>query len=197
MSLIEKHKILNIEFQSLLDDVYIKKNTRVYKAACDCKENYVNNVKKYQNLLSDNTIGLLENPWIFPKGRKQHTESDVDSALREFQEETQIDGISVCDIIDPVEETYYGLDGRLYRTIYFCGFIDYAKYKKCAHKSIKIVTTYRVSLSDEISEIRLFKYEDALRVLTQPKVYILRMINSDLLFKVLERKRIERRHSIG
>lgn len=194
MSIDEKNKLINFPFFDLLDDTFLNKNTRVYKAALNNEEEYRNNIDKYKHYLIDNDIGLLTNPWIFPKGRKQDIESDIESAIREFKEETQYNPIKICNI-KPVEELYKGLDGKLYKTIYYCAMIDYHDYKKSEKNITKVVTKYRSSLSDEITMIKLFSFEDAIKILPDAKQYILRIINNELIFNVLERRNIVRRHS--
>ena len=61
-----------------------------------------------------------EHAWGFPKGRKSGTETDVACAVREFQEECNVDPrhIHVYDI-PSYEEVFEGGNGVLYRHVYF------------------------------------------------------------------------------
>lgn len=64
---------------------------------------------------------IYEEPeWGFPKGRRIRGESDVDCAIREFGEETNVprDAYLVLKNIR-LEETFEGLNGITYRHIYF------------------------------------------------------------------------------
>ena len=67
---------------------------------------------------------LHEEPeWGIPKGRRDNKETDLQCAIREFQEETQITGndITIYKNIMPLEEVYVGNNGIKYRHIYFIG----------------------------------------------------------------------------
>ena len=59
--------------------------------------------------------------WGFPKGRKKRGESDIECALREFEEETGIKSTSIQILrnIKPIKENLTGTDGKCYRHIYF------------------------------------------------------------------------------
>jgi 8-oxo-dGTP pyrophosphatase MutT (NUDIX family) len=65
-----------------------------------------------------------EPEWGFPKGRRIRGESDVECAVREFWEETNIsrDAYVVLKNIR-LEETFEGLNGITYRHIYFVGLL--------------------------------------------------------------------------
>lgn len=194
MSISEKEKLLNTDFQELLDDCILKKNTRIYKAALDCRNQFNENVKKYKLLLEDKNIGLCENPWIFPKGRKyDEMEDDKQCAKREFIEETGCNSVIIEDF-KPFEEIYQGLDRKSYKNLYYIGYIDY---NKCLQdiKNINMVqTNLRKTVSDEITKIKFFMYNQAINKLPKSKQYIIRSINTELLFK-LRRKKITRSQS--
>jgi 8-oxo-dGTP pyrophosphatase MutT (NUDIX family) len=64
--------------------------------------------------------GYEESEWGFPKGRRQHRETDLNCAIREFSEETDIprETYTVCNNLS-FEETYKGTNGVEYRHLYF------------------------------------------------------------------------------
>ena len=65
---------------------------------------------------------LYEEPeWGLPKGRRDNKETDLQCAIREFQEETQITAneLTIFKNILPLEEVYVGNNGIKYRHIYF------------------------------------------------------------------------------
>lgn len=67
-------------------------------------------------------ISPFEEPeWGFPKGRRRLREEDVDCAVREFAEETGIQGTSlqVVSSIPPFEEIFFGTNSVLYRHVYY------------------------------------------------------------------------------
>jgi 8-oxo-dGTP pyrophosphatase MutT (NUDIX family) len=194
----EKHRLLTESFQELVDDVIINHSSRAYRSACECKEEFDVNIKKYETILRDPTICQPEAPWIFPKGRKQDNETDRDCALREFSEETRISSsfITLYDE-EPLEEIYTGLDSKLYRTVYFIGFMNYLDFKIISPDIRRqfIITNKRVSLSDEIAKIKFLPYDDAILKLDATKRYILRCIHTFLIFH-LDRPVYQRYQSI-
>ena len=64
--------------------------------------------------------GYEESEWGFPKGRRQHRETDLNCAIREFSEETDIprETYTVCNNLS-FDETYKGTNGVEYRHLYF------------------------------------------------------------------------------
>lgn len=75
-------------------------------------------------LVTSNPSEYQEPEWGFPKGRRVRGESDVDCAIREFGEETNIprDAYVVLKNIR-LEETFEGLNGIVYRHIYFVALL--------------------------------------------------------------------------
>jgi 8-oxo-dGTP pyrophosphatase MutT (NUDIX family) len=65
-----------------------------------------------------------EPEWGFPKGRRIRTESDLDCAIREFNEETNIprDAYTILKDIR-LDETFMGLNGIRYRHVYFVALL--------------------------------------------------------------------------
>lgn len=62
-----------------------------------------------------------EAEWEFPKGRMQQCESDLECALREFEEETHISkhNIRIVYNLCPFEEIYKGSNDKMYQITYF------------------------------------------------------------------------------
>ncbi len=92
--------------------------------------------------------------WGIPKGRKKYGESDLECALREFYEETQINitDIKVLDNIDPVIEIMQGTDGKKYKHIYYIAEL--------------ISDTVNLKINnDEVQNIGFFSYFDACNII--------------------------------
>jgi len=68
--------------------------------------------------------GYSEPEWGFPKGRRAHRESDMECALREFSEETNIprDAFVICRNII-LTETFNGTNEIAYKHIYFIAML--------------------------------------------------------------------------
>ena len=84
----------------------------------------IKNIKsKYYNI-SNNRYRTPE--WEFPKGKKKDdNESDIETAKREFKEETNLndDDFIVYDNIKPIVENYTGTDGYFYSYFYYIALI--------------------------------------------------------------------------
>ena len=69
-----------------------------------------------------------ETEWGFPKGRRNHKESDYDCALREFNEETgyNIKYLQNLQNVIPYEEIFTGSNYKSYKHKYFIMYMTYA-----------------------------------------------------------------------
>jgi ADP-ribose pyrophosphatase YjhB (NUDIX family) len=77
------------------------------------------NELNFKELLKD-ISSFIESEWGFPKGRRIHKETDLDCAIREFSEETNIPRTSytICSNLI-LKETFIGTNGIPYSHIYF------------------------------------------------------------------------------
>ena len=64
--------------------------------------------------------------WGFPKGRRNLFEKNIDCAVREFQEETNIDSkkLFILNKINCVNEEYTGTNNLNYKHIYYLSYAD-------------------------------------------------------------------------
>jgi 8-oxo-dGTP pyrophosphatase MutT (NUDIX family) len=206
MSKNERQRILENNYQDLINDITfgryeinnktaILKNSSGASSVAILEKAFNYNKEKYkENLLK----GKDEEDWIFPQGRPKVYEKEIKTALREFEEETRIKSKYITIHKSHfIEETYYGNDRKLYRSVYFIGYIDYNDFKKYKQwQKTKILTSlFRESISYELSQLRWVDYQSGLFHLNPSKNKVLMMVNSYLIFK-LPRKRINRRHSI-
>ena len=127
--------------------------------------------KKYDQLLEDEDILNLNyyvnniSPsydapeWGFPKGRRNFKETDIQCALREFQEETDIDPsfIKIMEGIDPVYEDFIGTNGIRYRHVYFLAMLD----KDCNVS----LNPDNVQQMNEIGDIGVFTYQESVQLI--------------------------------
>ena len=91
----------------------LNKNNIVYKS--DYEQSKIKYIKLKENgqliELINNTKSIWNTPeWGFPKGRRNPYETDMQSAIREFKEETGLseDQFHVITNMDPLCETFYG-----------------------------------------------------------------------------------------
>jgi 8-oxo-dGTP pyrophosphatase MutT (NUDIX family) len=75
-------------------------------------------------LLSDMPAKFKDPEWGFPKGRRARGESDVECAVREFHEETNIEE-SAYKVFPNISfsETFVGTNGVSYRHVYFVALL--------------------------------------------------------------------------
>lgn len=125
-----------------------------------------------------NYTSSIHNPiWVFPKGRKSNkmVETDIQCAFREFHEETSFSLNKINHKImneEPVSEYYIGTNSKKYCTHYFIVKID----EKLIFKYINIQSPFeyrRLSISDEILDLKWVIFSEASNYLNPSKVNIL------------------------
>ena len=91
-----------------------------------------------------------EPEWGFPKGRRNFNETDLNCALREFNEETNInyEDYVLYENIIPLEEEYIGSNKIKYKNVYYIGKI------RDNNKELKIDPEN----NDQISEVKSIKW---------------------------------------
>jgi 8-oxo-dGTP pyrophosphatase MutT (NUDIX family) len=80
------------------------------------------NIKNLLFIKKNNNNNIIsEQEWGFPKGRKKLKEADVDCAIREFCEETQLNNtdIEIDTAIAPFQEIFFGTNDILYKHVYY------------------------------------------------------------------------------
>ena len=136
MSHQEKERLLKEPFSELWNNMWGETTNNQYK-----NEEIISS-KKIDIIMNgvsvnDETVNLKEiiekshtnweeTEWEFPKGRRNHKETDLDCALREFQEETGIskDKISVIENVLPFEEIFIGSNHKSYKHKYFLAYMS-------------------------------------------------------------------------
>lgn len=77
-------------------------------------------IKEFRNFVNSNNVILYNNPeWVLPKGRRNHEESNLETAIREFYEETDIDSINIFKNIIPLDEKITTLNNKEYKNVYY------------------------------------------------------------------------------
>jgi 8-oxo-dGTP pyrophosphatase MutT (NUDIX family) len=140
------------------------KRESIYKLEYD-------DAKKKFNELRNNTDGnmifkLLDKSctrwtspeWGIPKGRRNHKEYDIECAVREFVEETGIKykHINVYRNVKPLEEIYKGINGVVYKHIYYLASI---KENDDARMNIEIIEKGG-QINYEVCNVKLFNLRE-------------------------------------
>jgi len=124
----EKNMLLNNSFEYIWNYTWCQ----VYQTNFKQTKEYSDSKIKFDYILSSTylrnlffpiktNINYLEQEWGFPKGRKKLKENDVDCAVREFCEETQLynDDIMINKNIIPLQEIFFGTNNILYKHVYY------------------------------------------------------------------------------
>jgi 8-oxo-dGTP pyrophosphatase MutT (NUDIX family) len=136
-----KYEVENIEYVSrLIKNMTLKEQANVASEAFETlwrnlwgddrmsadfalSRDKFNRLDRYA-LVRDNLSEYTEPEWGFPKGRRARGESDLDCALREFAEETNIPRNAFIVLKNiTLEETFNGLNGILYRHVYYVALL--------------------------------------------------------------------------
>ena len=124
----EKEMILNSTFDQIWNYTWCQTSNNNFKQTKEyldskAKFEYIISNAYLKNLLITKNIKLndTEQEWGFPKGRKKIKEADMDCAIREFCEETQLvkDDIKINDDIIPFQEIFFGTNNVLYKHVYY------------------------------------------------------------------------------
>jgi 8-oxo-dGTP pyrophosphatase MutT (NUDIX family) len=140
MSLEEKEKILTLSFEQLLKDMWDDEYSLHLKNEELLSKKKFNQIREgittvnnefiqLKDIVDKSTTVWNETEWEFPKGKRNLQESDMDCALREFQEETGIlfDRIKIIENVLPFEETFIGTNHKPYKHKYFLAHMQYTE----------------------------------------------------------------------
>lgn len=176
MSTVERERILKYSFTELWDDLWINKDQihpdSFSKASCK----YLKLQEKIPSLIENTNSELSSPPWGFPKGKRNLKETNMDCALREFSEETNIDLKEWNKEIvsyKPAIEIYKGSNGKLYGTNYFIIYVSsFIPFEKTKINGIRNTTT----ISDELGDLRWLSIDEASKVLNNRRIKLLEYV---------------------
>jgi 8-oxo-dGTP pyrophosphatase MutT (NUDIX family) len=184
MSKEEKERCLEYYYKkdphSIWKDLWINHNSKIYKTEYNrCTDIFLKNMEKYLHYFKDETIGQKENQWCFPKGRIHENETEINCALREFEEETGIssESINVNKNIK-FEELYIGSNNLIYKTVYYVAFIPFIPKKIYRYYPFNIRKKF---ISSEFYDMEWLEYQLAYEKLNKSKQDILEKINNYIL----------------
>jgi len=179
MSISEVNNLVNNTFENLweilwLDNKFEKKKKkkkkknkikRDFNYARDkffkLKNGYAVNNRQF-NLdffIKEKKTNYIEPEWGFPKGRRNNGETNIQTAIREFKEETSLNNNKyIFDLNKIFTEEYKSYDNVQYKNIYYL-----AKYIG-DDEEFKIDSTKKEQFS-EISKIKFYNYEDSINLI--------------------------------
>lgn len=132
--------------------------------------------------------------WAFPKGHLIENETPLDTAKREFYEETGIDQCSISKNISFEEKYNFEEGGKIIEkiVIYFLGFTDKLEIKTPEKFKLEILDAKWLTYDETL---KLLTYETAKDLLKKVKDYLQRN-NRNMTFKELLIKLIEKNSDI-
>ena len=132
------------------------------------------------NIIKNATSQFTETEWGFPKGRRNHSENDINCALREFEEETGYskNDITIISNLLPLEEIFTSYNCKSYKHKYFLAHIDNNIIPKNRFQLVEINKLEWVNIENIESKLRYYNYEKIkiikilFKLLNNYKIYI-------------------------
>jgi 8-oxo-dGTP pyrophosphatase MutT (NUDIX family) len=108
----EQNTIISKTFTELWQDVWGENSVvKSHKSDFELSEKKYEQIKdKLLELVKENSSKWSEPEWGFPKGRRNPHETDLNCAIREFQEETGLkrQDFTIIQNTNPISETFFG-----------------------------------------------------------------------------------------
>jgi 8-oxo-dGTP pyrophosphatase MutT (NUDIX family) len=170
MSTVEKEKIIKLTFNELWNNIWYSSSN---------KKEYDKSENKYKQLIEKHILvecvnksgkGYKYNEWEIPKGRRNLNESNKCCAIREFEEETNIN-INYYDIYEnimPFEESYTGSNNINYKNVYYI-----ASLKKNIKLFINENNNNQLHEVKDIKWININNYKDYVRDYSNYKLKVM------------------------
>ena len=183
----ERNMVISMDFDALWNNLWMDKSSKQYFNEYDNSKQKFYNLKmgfRYNDIFIDLKIinggveYIYSSPeWGFPKGRRNLYESDLNCAIREFEEETGIEKHKYVLLNMPhVSETFFGTNNIRYKHIYYMAeLVD--------DDITLIIDETNIYQVTEISKIEWFCYDDAINIIRPyniEKQDVLRRVNSSL-----------------
>lgn len=156
----EREIIANYNFDDIWDDMFvinkpdIKNENRARKSWYRLQSQGI-----IQHLLNTTESNIEEPEWEFPKGRKTRYEDHIECAMREFEEEANVERKHLIVLNrKPFIDTFYGSNDKVYQSIYFPALM---KKKILPKKTYYIHSIIRNSfVNQEISNVKWVSFNE-------------------------------------
>jgi 8-oxo-dGTP pyrophosphatase MutT (NUDIX family) len=168
----EKNMILNSDFDTLWNYMWNFRNINIrYKNELEHSRRKYNNIKegiiidnkKYtlKELVNDSKTDWVDTEWGFPKGRRNYKETDITTALREFEEETglTIKRLNIIKNVIPFDEVFTGSNYKSYRSRYFIGIYNDDNDDKFNKQDCEVKDIGWYTYEECLEKIRYTNYE--------------------------------------
>jgi 8-oxo-dGTP pyrophosphatase MutT (NUDIX family) len=126
----EKEDILKNDFDLLWTNIWKKTSyIQIYQIEYNKSKNKFNKLRETSRLreLIKKSKLLFKTPeWGFPKGKRSKQENNLQTAIREFNEETNLKNkdIVIIENLEPFSEVFIGSNNKKYKHIYYFGIYN-------------------------------------------------------------------------
>jgi 8-oxo-dGTP pyrophosphatase MutT (NUDIX family) len=160
----EIKKIARKDFNLLWNELWLNDDYKIrnYKNEYDISKKKYNELSKREEYNLDYFLKEIKprwkySEWGFPKGRRNLKEKNIESACREFMEETSYKegDFETFENIKQISEIFHGTNGILYKHTYYVAKVN----------KVEISESFNRFQMNEIGDIRWFSYEDAMKVI--------------------------------
>jgi hypothetical protein len=150
----EQRMLKTCSFDSLWKDLWVWDGCLQLTCATRARKKFAQFQGRLSKLATMTTCGKCV--WEFPKGKKQLGETELECALREFQEETKIPAQELKrPILSYVTEQHIGTDGNEYEAMYYIIGMT-----KAYIPPMQVRTSIRKSLSEETKKCKWVTFKE-------------------------------------
>jgi 8-oxo-dGTP pyrophosphatase MutT (NUDIX family) len=154
----EQTNLLSKSFDELWQSVWGESlSLKSHKNDYDSSEKKFSIIKaKIPALISTNASKWIEPEWGFPKGRRNPHETDINCAIREFQEETGVhrQDFTIIQNTYPISETFFGSN-----QVHYC----HKYYIAICNKSVEVeMNIHNPHMAREIGNIQWCSLDEAI-----------------------------------
>ena len=185
MTIEEKNLLLIYNFEQLWENIWGDNSSIIYRGEEKMSKEKFQSLKlpisvnfleyNLESLIIESSTEWTEPEWGFPKGRRDYKETDLQSAIREFEEETLYnrEKLNIIKNVIPYEEIFTGSNYKSYKHKYYL-----------AHMNIDLTDFNKNICSTEVSKMDWLSYENAcslIRPYNLEKLSILNKVNTILI----------------
>ena len=171
MSMEEKERILTTPFSILWKNLWGTNTISLYKSeeASSCKKFEIlqkgitiNSAEiSIRTLVENSDTEWNEQEWEFPKGRRNYKETDIECAIREFEEETGFNraNIDLVENIIPYEEYFIGSNFKAYKHKFYLAKSSFPTNDLTSFQKTEVSKMMWMNIDNCLSHIRPYNLE--------------------------------------
>lgn len=174
----EVKEIIKNNFDSLWQELW-NNNNKYYvdefnKSKIKFNKLKENKSNKLLHILKKTDSKLKNAEWGFPKGRRLYLEKDINCAIREFKEETNLSDkdFFIMSNVKPIQEIFLGTNNIKYKHIYYIAIC----------KNNLSLSVNNDTQRQEIGDIGFFNYKNCLNLFRSFHIKRRYLLNEVLIF---------------